>query len=143
MGLFDFFRKLAFFRGRNTEGLAEEDLDFQKWVKAHRDWRARLTAFIDGTNAEQLDEYEICRDDRCALGQWIHAHGTQFYGDVPVFEQLKTHHRDFHVSAGMVVAMFKKAGAQSARKALNQDFDLQSMRVVRSIEALERQVAGS
>lgn len=143
MGLFDFFRKLAFFRGRDTEGLAEEDLDFQKWIKAHRDWRARLIAFIGGTSEERLDEYEVCRDDRCALGQWIHGHGTQYYGDVDVFEQLKTHHRDFHVSAGMVIAMFKKAGAQAATKALHQEFDLNSMRVVRSIEALERTVTGA
>lgn len=143
MALFDFLRKFSFFRGRDTEGMAEEDLDFLKWIKAHRDWRTRLIAYIDGTSVEELDEYEICRDDRCTLGHWIHGHGTQFYGDVEVFEQLKSHHRDFHISAGMVVTMFKKAGVQAARKALNQDFDLNSMRVVRSIEALERQVTGA
>jgi hypothetical protein len=142
MALFDFLRKFAFFRGRDTAGMAEEDLDFLKWIKAHRDWRARLIAYISGTSEEELDEHEICRDDRCALGHWIHGNGTRYYGDVEVFQQLKAHHADFHTSAGMVVAMYKQAGMQAARKALNQEFDLSSMRVVRSIEALERQVTG-
>jgi hypothetical protein len=141
MALFDFFRKLKFFSGRNTEGIAADDLDFPKWVKAHQDWRARLVAFINGTSTEVLEEAVVCRDDRCALGQWIHANGTRFYGDVDVFQQLKGHHADFHRSAGMVIAMFNKVGAKAATKALHQDFDLNSMRVVRSLEALERKVS--
>lgn len=143
MALFDFLRKFRFFRGRDTAGIAEEDLDFSKWVKAHRDWRARLIAYINGDSTEILEEAVVCRDDRCALGQWIHGSGAHYYGDVDVFQQLKSHHADFHLSAGMVVAMFKKAGGKAATKTLHQDFDLNSIRVIRGIEALERKVTGA
>jgi hypothetical protein len=142
MGLFDFFRNLAFFKGRNTEGLVEEDLDFAKWIKAHQDWRGRLIDYIGGTSAEALDEEVVCRDDRCALGHWIYDHGGRFYGDLPLFQELKSQHADFHASAGLVVTMFKKAGHKAAKKALHADFDLNSMRVVRSLTSLERQVKG-
>lgn len=140
MALFDFFRNLSFFRGRNTEGIVADDLDFDKWVKAHNDWRGRLIAYINGTSTETLNEQVVCRDDRCALGQWIYDHGGRFYGDLPVFQELKSHHADFHVSAGMVVTMFKRAGQKAAKKALHEDFDLNSMRVIRDLGALERQV---
>ncbi len=142
MALLDFFRNLSFFRGRNTEGMLEEDLDFAKWIKAHQDWRARLIAYINGTSSETLDETVICRDDRCALGHWIYDHGGRYYGDLSTFQQLKSQHADFHVSAGMVVTMYKKAGEKSAKKVLHSDFDLNSMRVVRSLEALEKEVKG-
>jgi hypothetical protein len=140
MGLFDYFRNFSFFRGRNTEGMAEEDLDFAKWIKAHRDWRARLVDYIGGNSTDTLDETVICRDDQCALGHWIYDHGIRYYGDLAVFQELKTYHADFHISAGMVVTMYKRAGEKAATKALHQEFDLNSMRVIRSIEALEQQV---
>jgi hypothetical protein len=140
MGLFDFFRGLNFFRGRDTGGIADEDLDFAKWVKAHRDWRTRLIAYINGTGNEALDEHVVCRDDRCELGKWIYRGGIRYYGDLPVFQKLKDHHADFHASAGRVVSVFKVEGLGAAKKALHADFDLNSMRVIRGLEALERQV---
>jgi len=54
MSFFDFFRKLSFFKGRSVEGLQEEDLDFQKWIAAHRNWRRRLQDYIDGASVENL-----------------------------------------------------------------------------------------
>jgi len=142
VALFDFFRNLSFFRGRNTDGIVADDLDFEKWAKAHSDWRGRLIAYISGTGSETLNEQVVCRDDRCALGQWIYDHGGRYYGDLPVFQQLKGHHADFHVSAGIVVTLFKKAGPKAAKKALHEEFDLNSMRVIRGLDALEKQVKG-
>ena len=140
MALFDFFRKLSFFKGRSTEGLQEEDLDFEKWVNAHRNWRHRLVAYIDGTSTEALDETAICHDNRCDLGKWIHGNGNKFYGDVPTFQRLIQDHAAFHKSAAEVVGQFKVNGEKDARRILNSEFDLCSMRVVSGLEQLERQV---
>ncbi len=96
MALFNFFRKLSFFANRSTEGLQEEDLDFQKWIAAHRDWRRRLQAYIDGLSTEQLDEKAISCDDRCDLGKWIHGNGRRFYGSENNFRQLQADHAHFH-----------------------------------------------
>ena len=140
MALFDFFKKLSFFKGRSTEGLQEEDLDFQKWIAAHRDWRRRLLAYIDGISTESLDETVICHDNRCDLGKWIHGNGSRFYGSESTFQRLLHDHAAFHRSAGDVVTLFKKHGERHARRTLNGEFDLHSMHVVSALEQLERQV---
>lgn len=140
MGIFDFFRRLSFFKGRDTEGMTEEDLDFDKWIQAHRDWRQRLVSFIGGNSAEVLEPEIICRDDRCALGQWIHGHGGKFYGDLEVFVRLRENHLQFHQSAGKVVSCFKAEGAVAATRMLNRDFDQHSLRVIGDLQSLERLV---
>lgn len=140
MALFDFFRKLSFFSGRSTDGLKEEDLDFQKWVAAHRDWRRRLLAHIDGNSSETLDENAICHDNRCELGRWIHANGTRFYGNEPVFQRLVKDHADFHLCAGDVVKTHREQGEKASRRLLNSEFDMHSMHVVSALEQLELRV---
>lgn len=140
MGLFDFLRKFSFFKGRDTSGLNEDDLNFQKWVAAHRDWRRRLANYIDGTSEETLDENVICVDNRCDLGKWIHGNGGKFYGELPVFHQLTKDHASFHQCAGHVVLTFKTEGEHAAKKALNTDFDTYSLKVVSGLNNLERQV---
>lgn len=140
MAFFDIFRKLSFFRGRSTDGLQEEDLDFQKWIMAHRDWRRRLLAYIDGQSTETLDAAVICCDDRCELGKWIHGNGTRFYGSESTFRQLRSDHAAFHRAAGEVVSQFGEHGEKQARRTLNGEFDRHSMHVIAGLEQLERQV---
>ncbi len=140
MALLNLFRRLKFFEGRNTNGMKDEDLDFSAWVKVHMDWRTRLVAYIHGTSREALNEHVICLDDYCDLGRWIHSHGQRYYGDVPSFNELRSRHADFHATAGRVVSVFKSAGPLAAQKALNEEFDLSSIRVVRCLENLERHV---
>lgn len=140
MAFFDFFRKFSFFKGRSVEGLQEEDLDFQKWIAAHRGWRRRLLDYLDGTSTEQLDEHVICHDDRCDLGKWIHGNGGKFYKEVNTFQQLIDDHASFHRSAAAVVGFHKCKDEKAARKALDGDFDRYSMHVVAALEKLEKQV---
>ncbi|MBS1190150.1 MAG: methyl-accepting chemotaxis sensory transducer [Rhodocyclaceae bacterium] len=142
MALFDFFRRLAFFKGRDTEGLTAEDLDFDKWIQAHRDWRTRLTNYINGVSGDPLDEAVICRDDRCALGQWIHGHGEKFYGDLEKFRDMRNHHAEFHRSAGKVVHCFKNDGLAAARKLMHNDFDRNSLTVINDLQALKTTIRG-
>ena len=137
MAMFDFFRRLSFFKGRNTEGMTEDDLDFKKWIQAHRDWRLRLSNYISGQSNEQLDEDHICRDDRCALGQWIHGNGGKYYGDLDVFRDMRHHHATFHRSAADVVRCFKAEGEAAAAKLMQRDYDRDSLRVISDLEKLE------
>ena len=140
MALFDFFRKFSFFKGRSTEGLVADDLDFQKWIAAHRDWRRRLVSYIDGSSQEALDETVICVDNRCDLGKWIHSNGIKFYGEEQTFKHLVDDHAKFHQAAGEVVRLYKNDGVKKATRALTGEFDIRSMRVIGDLEALERQV---
>ncbi|MDD2885386.1 MAG: CZB domain-containing protein [Dechloromonas sp.] len=140
MALFDFFRKLNFFKDRSTDGLQEEDLDFQKWIAAHRNWRHRLLTYIDGLSTEELDEKIISCDDRCDLGKWIHGNGRRFYGSETTFRQLQTDHAHFHRAAGEVIVCYKQHGERDAKRALNGEFDRYSMHVVTGLEKLEQRV---
>ena len=140
MAFFNFFSKLNFFAGRSTEGLQEEDLDFQKWIAAHRNWRRRLLDFLDGNSSEALDAQVIGCDDRCDLGRWIHGNGHKFYGNEATFKRLVGDHAAFHRSAGSVVSQFRQGDEKEARRTLNGDFDRHSMHVVSALETLEKQV---
>ncbi len=140
MALINFFQKFNFFSGKSTEGMDEDDLDFQKWIAAHRNWRRRLLDYIDGNSQEKLDETAICRDNNCDLGKWIYGNGEKFYGDETTFQRLVHDHAAFHRSAGEVVHQYKNSGEKEARRTLNGDFDLHSMHVVGALEALERRV---
>lgn len=140
MALFDFFRKFSFFKDRSTDGLHEDDLNFQKWISIHSDWRRRLLEYIDGIGSEELDENLICHDNRCELGKWIHGNGSKFYGGESIFQRLQLDHAAFHRSAGKVVSLFKNHDERHARRTLNSEFDLHSMHVVSALEQLERRV---
>lgn len=140
MALLDFFRKLNFFAGRDTSGIEADDLDFEKWVQVHSNWRQRLTLYVDGRNQEELDEFHICRDDQCELGKWIHGRGAHYYGDVVVFQELCSRHAVFHRCAGAVVSCYKEKGSEDARRLLHREFDTTSMQIVQSLHALERLV---
>lgn len=143
MGLFDFMRGISFFQGKDTEGLTQDDIDFAKWVAAHRNWRKRLSDYIQGSSQDQLDEGIVCRADRCDLGKWIDGNGSRFYGKLPVFAKLRDHHADFHRCAGHVINVFKREGQHAATKALHTEFDLVSLKVVEQLEALEHEVKRS
>lgn len=140
MAFFDFFRNLAFFNNRDTQGMMQDDLDFNKWIQAHREWRQRLTNYVNGNSAEALDETVVCRDDRCPLGQWIHGNGEKYYGDLDIFQNMRQHHAQFHASAGGVIRAFKTHGMAGAKNLLNTDFDQNSLRVVSDLHALESKI---
>lgn len=140
MALFSLFRRLSFFRGRSTEGMSEDDIDFKKWIQAHRDWRLRLANYIAGTSAEKLDAEVICRDDRCPLGQWIYGSGGRYYGDLEIFRDMRHHHADFHRSAGAVVRCFHSEGEAAANRLMQRDYDRDSLRVIGALEKLERTI---
>lgn len=142
MGLFDFMSGVRFFQGKDTRGLTQDDLDFAKWVAAHRNWRKRLSDYIHGSSQEPLDEGIACRADRCDLGRWIDGNGNRFYGKLPVFGKLRDHHADFHRCAGHVINVFKREGQHAATKALHTEFDLISLKVIEHLEALEHEVKG-
>jgi methyl-accepting chemotaxis protein len=142
MGLFDFMRGISFFQGKDTEGLTHDDIDFAKWVAAHRNWRKRLSDYIHGSGHEELDENIVCKADRCELGKWIAGNGNRFYGKLPVFGKLRDHHSEFHRCAGRVVRVYKSEGHHAATKALNTEFDLVSLKVIEHLESLEHEVKG-
>lgn len=104
-------------------GIIKEDavidgLDFVAAIEAHRKWKERLTAYVEGTSTEKLDYTAIGRDDQCALGKWIHSSGSALMADLSIFHQLKAKHAQFHVTASRVVELVQKNDRDSAQELL-------------------------
>lgn len=127
MGLFDWFRQMASEKpdaasappapelGAVKDESVVQGLDFVAAIEAHRKWKARLTAYIDGTSTEELDPAVICQDDKCALGKWIHGEGKTFCGHMPKFHKLKADHAEFHINPAEVVTLHKNGKSDEAR----------------------------
>ena len=131
MGLADWFNALSKGDEKSAEaalaapqaGAIKEDsvidgLDFVAAIEAHRKWKGRLTAYVQGTSTEKLDYTAICRDDQCALGKWIYSTGGTSMGNLSPFHQLKAKHAQFHVTASRVVELMQNEDQGSAQELL-------------------------
>jgi methyl-accepting chemotaxis protein len=80
--------------------VAGAEFDFDTAIEAHRQWKVKLRKAI--ADHDKLDAQAICRDDKCALGQWLHGPGGSRWGSKPLFVELLAKHADFHKSAADV-----------------------------------------
>jgi hypothetical protein len=105
------------------EGSAElAGLDFQAAIRAHHDWKLRLDELLQGSAREALDPVAACRDDLCDLGQWIYGEGRRIFGHLPLFEDLRLRHADFHLVAGEVVHGVRAGRDAHARQLMDDDY---------------------
>lgn len=74
--------------------------DFDKAIEAHRQWKVKLRSAI--ADRIKLAAEDICRDDLCPLGKWVHGPGGAKWGSRPSFVQLVKKHAEFHQAAGQV-----------------------------------------
>lgn len=125
MGLFDWFKEMVENKPEAAPPVQEvgaikdeaivQGLDFVAAIEAHRKWKSRLSAYIEGSSTEELDPGVICQDDKCALGKWIYGEGRTFCGHMPKYHQLKADHAEFHINAAEVVVLHKKGNTAEAK----------------------------
>lgn len=114
------------------------ELDIDKAIAAHENWKARLQKRLDGTSDEVLDPAVVCLDNRCDLGKWLHGPGRQRLGQYPAFTVLIARHQYFHQQAGAVVAQTQAGDLAGAAKTLNGPFKYGSNQVVLLLKELKR-----
>lgn len=130
---------------RDAVACAAEGLDIQAAVAAHRQWKQQLQAQLRSPAAAPpvggvpaLDREQVCRDDRCDLGRWIHGRGRARLGTFPGFTELLAHHRMFHHVAGNVLALQAAGEHAAARRMLHDQFEDYSQRVTEDLRLLQR-----
>lgn len=144
MGLFDWFKALSSgdekaaqaavsSAGAIQETAVVNGLDFVAAIEAHRKWKERLIAYVEGTSSEKLDATTICRDDQCALGKWIYHDGLHAAGNRPTFHQVKAKHAEFHVNAAQVVEAVIKGDKATATKLIHEGGFAKSSRDVQAL----------
>ena len=87
-------------------------------VKAHLAWKTRIQAVINGSATEQTPVETIAQDKQCDLGRWIHGEGGQYFGDSPLFLQLKETHARFHDCASKTMSMAYAGKKQEAQQSI-------------------------
>ncbi|PXW95496.1 methyl-accepting chemotaxis protein [Sphaerotilus hippei] len=115
-----------------------DGFDFDAAIAAHRAWKDKLLEAL--REQRQLDVDVICRDDRCALGQWLHGAARQRWGRQPGFSALVEQHRQFHESVGEIGRHINQGDGTRARQLLGQDgrFSRASTEVVSSLMVARR-----
>ena len=103
-------------------------LDIDGAIEAHGNWKQRLMDYVDG-GGEKLDPVEVGRDDRCALGCWIHGDGHALR-DNALYADLKNEHAGFHRCAANVIETHLDGDSDGARLQIAGEFSNRSNRVI-------------
>lgn len=115
-------------------------MDFDDAIAAHIKWKVRLAQFIDGTSVEALNSADVCRDNLCDLGKWIHGEGTAFK-TAPHYQDMVSKHANFHVCAAEIVKKVEGGDKTGAKAALGGPFAGASRETVAAIMALKSEAA--
>ena len=106
--------------GNGKASTSMNELDVISAIEAHVRWKIRLEAYISGEGDEKLDPDVVCKDDVCALGQWIYGSGNEDFGHTEQFSDLKSTHADFHRAAADIIRESDKGEKGNAMKMLNE-----------------------
>jgi methyl-accepting chemotaxis protein len=109
-----------------------DGVDFGQAIEVHRQWKERLLEYLSG-GGEELDPSVVGRDDQCALGCWIHGHGTKLKNE-PRYAELKHSHADFHRCAADVIRDTQAGHLAGAVERLEGEFSEHSQRVIAILE---------
>lgn len=115
------------------------DLDYDTVIAAHLQWKHKLRDYLDGRGAK-LDADVVSRDDKCALGCWIHGDRTRAARH-PGFEALKSAHANFHRCAGQVIRHHQAKNAEAADQLLNDEFLALSEQTVQHLRSMKKEAA--
>ncbi len=141
MGFLDFFKgfgsKAEQDKARQDVDQALTALDIDVAIGAHRNWKDRLTNYLEGNSSEDLRPEVICHDDRCDLGKWIHSDGQKQLGQYSMFSELRSVHKMFHQQASSVVALHQAGKQDAAKWLLDGEYTKTSERIVGRLNDLK------
>jgi methyl-accepting chemotaxis protein len=113
-----------------------EGLDFDGAIIAHRNWKRRLLEFIGG-KGEVMDPTVVERDDKCALGCWIHSDGRSMQGNA-LYGTLKHEHAGFHQCAAGVIRQHQAGDSRNARSTIAGEFSQRSEKVIDLLHEMQK-----
>lgn len=108
-------------------------MNFEEAVTVHQRWKTRLRVVIDGKSSENLDPNQVCKDDQCELGKWIHSEGVKSMGSKAEFQDVKHTHAYFHRAAGEVLRKALAGDKAGATILLDGEFYQASSTVIQAI----------
>lgn len=119
------------------------EINLYEAMEAHLSWKLRLSDYLQGRSTEELHPHNICVDNRCTLGKWIHGPGKARFSEVELFQRLMDEHAKFHYHAAKVVEAHQAGNQPLAEKILAEEFAKQSKKTVDCLTKLHMQVMGN
>ncbi len=117
-------------------------LNFKTAIDAHMKWKIRLQQYVQGQSEEDLKVEAVSRDDQCLLGKWIQSVGSERFGGLREFQEMKMEHARFHLCAGDVLACAQAGDGEGAMQKLHSgDYVRASERVKLHLARLYVQVS--
>ena len=103
-------------------------------------WRTRLGK-SDCSNSlkvapKRIATQQICVDNLCLLGKWLHSDGKTKFGAQPVFIKLLDEHAKFHACAAKVVEAYQVGDENLALDILTGTFEEQSRKTISCLTKL-------
>jgi methyl-accepting chemotaxis protein len=124
-----------------THTSAGVNLDFDKVIGAHAQWKTKFRAAI--SHQEQLKAETIARDDACELGKWIYSEGKAVLGQSKEFATLVSEHQHFHHAAGDVAQIINQRHYDAATDMIGPRsvFAQASNKVIATLGRMKRSVS--
>lgn len=141
MGIMSALRSLANLN-HETRKAVRKEINLYQAIEAHLSWKRRLDDYLQGRSAETLRVHEVCLDNRCELGTWIHGSGKQRFGEIELFRQLLEEHAKFHWQASKVVEAHQSGDTARASAILSTEFSRQSRKTVDCLTKLHIEIEG-
>ncbi len=107
-------------------------------IGAHGRWKTRLRIAL-ATGEGDLDPRMICRDDACALGQWLHGFDHVARSDAH-YRLVCAVHAEFHREAGRVLDLLGHGHRHEAANVMLGEFAECSDRLIRALTAWKHQL---
>lgn len=117
-----------------------QGLDIPDVIVRHVRWKTLLREYINGAIDDELDPGEMCRDNQCTLGEWLHGAGEEYFKEDGAFYTLRADHAEFHSVAAGVVRKVHENDLAAAAVMLDNEFAHISHKIVAALVELSCQV---
>ena len=115
--------------------------EITKAIGAHGAWKLKLRTAISLGKSED-DPRNVCRDDQCPFGKWIHGSSIDQVTRAGVpYQVVKRLHREFHESAGKVLTLVLASRKADAESLYVNDFTPRSEKLVRALTKWKGEVS--
>lgn len=115
-------------------------LELSQARAAHRTWKSRIRAFLDGDQSLSMQEVKDPR--KCKFGGWYYGDAQAHCGHLASFKSLEQPHNELHDLLGKIIAL-KQTGQEQEAHALLHQLDTLSDRVVGNIDRLQEELHSS
>ena len=95
--------------------------------------------YLNSTSVKNLNQAEICRDDKCELGRLIHGSELDPFKMQGAFYTLRSIHAQLHIVAGNIVQLIQSNDRAAATRLFEDKYSAVSRKVSQAVTELFKQ----